>query len=201
MPVKIKLKRFGKIHSPQYRVVVADSRTARNGRAIEEIGIYRPLNDPSLIQIDADRVAYWLGVGAQPTEPVMALLKVTGDWQKYKGLDGASGTLKVAEPKQGREEYFAVMVAQSEKDKERAAKEPPEVVQPRKKKSEPEAAAEVTSELATEAVVEAEVAAEVTEAVIDAEVAAEVTSEPATEAVIESAPEETPATAEESPKA
>lgn len=196
MPVKIKLKRFGKIHSPQYRVVVADSRTARNGRAIEEIGIYRPLNDPSLIQIDSDRVAYWLGVGAQPTEPVMALLKVTGDWQKYKGLDGASGTLKVAEPKQGREEFFAVMVAQSEKDKERAAKEPPEVVQPRKKKSEPEAAAEVT-----EAVIEAEVATEVTEAVVDAELATEVMSEPATEAVIESAPEETPATAEESPKA
>lgn len=150
MPVKIKLKRFGKIHSPQYRVVVADSRTARNGRAIEEIGIYRPLNDPSVIQIDSERVAYWLGVGAQPTDPVMAILKVTGDWQKHKGLDGASGSLKVAEAKQGRDDYFAGMVAQSEKDKERAAKEPPEIPQPRKKKSAEAEAPEVATESAPE---------------------------------------------------
>jgi small subunit ribosomal protein S16 len=129
--VKIKLKRFGKIHSPHYRVVVADSRTARNGPAIEEIGVYNPQGEPSLIEINSERVAYWLGVGAQPTEPVMALLKVTGDWQKHKKIDGASGTLKVTEKKQSRDEYFAAMVAQSEKDKEKAAKAPPEEVKPR----------------------------------------------------------------------
>ena len=97
--VKIKLKRVGKIHAPQYRIVVADSRTARNGRAIEEIGIYQPLDNPSLIKLDSDRAQYWLGVGAQPTEAVMAILKVTGDWQKFKGLPGAEGTLEVAEVK------------------------------------------------------------------------------------------------------
>lgn len=99
MAVKIKLKRVGKVHAPQYRVVVADSRTARNGRAIEEIGIYQPLDDPSVIRVDSERVQYWLGVGAQPTEAVAAILKVTGDWQKFKGEPGAEGTLKVAEPK------------------------------------------------------------------------------------------------------
>jgi small subunit ribosomal protein S16 len=97
--VKIKLKRLGKIHQPMYRVVVADSRTARNGRAIEEIGIYQPKEDPSIIRIDADRVAYWLGVGAQATEPVVALLKLTGDWQKFKGEKDTTSKVKVAPPK------------------------------------------------------------------------------------------------------
>ena len=78
MAVKIKLKRVGKVHAPQYRVVVADSRTARNGRAIEEIGIYQPLEDPSIIRVDSERVQYWLGVGAQPTEAVAAILKLAG---------------------------------------------------------------------------------------------------------------------------
>jgi len=97
--VKIKLKRVGKIHAPQYRVVVADARKRRDGRAIEEIGIYQPMQDPSLITIDSERAQYWLGVGAQPTEAVMVLLKITGDWQRHKGLPGAEGTLRVAEPK------------------------------------------------------------------------------------------------------
>jgi small subunit ribosomal protein S16 len=97
--VKIKLKRIGKIHAPQYRIVIADSRTARNGRAIEEIGIYQPMADPSVIRVDSERVQYWLGVGAQPTEAVTAILKVTGDWQTFKGLPGTEGTLRVAEPK------------------------------------------------------------------------------------------------------
>ncbi len=92
MAVKIKLKRLGKVHAPQYRIVVADSRTARNGRAIEEIGVYQPLQEPSLIEVDSDRVQYWLGVGAQPTEAVAAILKVTGDWQKFTGEPGAEGT-------------------------------------------------------------------------------------------------------------
>lgn len=99
MAVKIKLKRVGKIHAPQYRIVVADSRTARNGRAIEEIGIYQPVSNPSIMQVKSDRAQYWLGVGAQPTSAVEAILKVTGDWQKFKGLPGAEGTLQVAPPK------------------------------------------------------------------------------------------------------
>src|SRR5680860_573349 len=97
--VKIRLKRMGKIHAPYYRVVIMNSRTKRDGRAIEEIGLYHPTEEPSLIQIDSERVQYWLGVGAQPTEQVAALLKITGDWQKHKGLPGAEGTLRVAEPK------------------------------------------------------------------------------------------------------
>lgn len=86
MAVKIKLKRLGKIRSPHYRIIVADSRTRRDGRAIEEIGLYHPVQNPSRIEVDSERVQYWLGVGAQPTEPVAAILKVTGDWQKFKGL-------------------------------------------------------------------------------------------------------------------
>jgi small subunit ribosomal protein S16 len=92
--VKIKLARFGKIREPYYRIVVADSRTRRSGRVIEAIGKYHPKLEPSLIEVDSERAQYWLGVGAQPTEPVLGLLKVTGDWQKFKGLPGAEGTLK-----------------------------------------------------------------------------------------------------------
>ena len=94
MAVKIKLARFGKIREPFYRVVVADARTRRSGRAIESIGKYHPKAEPSVIEIDSERVQYWLGVGAQPTESVLGLLKVTGDWQKFKGEPGAEGTLK-----------------------------------------------------------------------------------------------------------
>ncbi|GAA1623362.1 30S ribosomal protein S16 [Georgenia ruanii] len=94
MAVKIRLKRMGKIRAPYYRVVVMDSRTKRDGRAIEEIGKYHPIEEPSLIHIDSERAQYWLSVGAQPTEQVAALLKVTGDWQKFKGLPGAEGTLR-----------------------------------------------------------------------------------------------------------
>ncbi|WP_449062985.1 30S ribosomal protein S16 [Planomonospora algeriensis] len=101
MAVKIKLKRLGMIRNPQYRVVVADSRTKRDGRAIEEIGLYHPKENPSRIEIDAERAAYWLSVGAQPTEPVLKLLKLTGDWQKFKG-EAAPAPLLVAEPKADR---------------------------------------------------------------------------------------------------
>lgn len=109
--VKIKLKRMGSIRNPQYRVVIADARTARDGRAIEEIGLYHPKEEPSLIKIDSTRVQYWLGVGAQPTEPVMVLLKITGDWQKFKGLPGAEGTLRVKEVKVTKNDIFAQTVA------------------------------------------------------------------------------------------
>jgi small subunit ribosomal protein S16 len=90
---------MGKIHAPFYRVVIMNSRTKRDGRAIEEIGKYHPTHEPSIIEIDSARVQYWLGVGAQPTEQVEALLKITGDWQTFKGLAGTEGTLRLAEPK------------------------------------------------------------------------------------------------------
>lgn len=91
MAVKIRLKRLGKIRSPHYRIVVADSRTKRDGRAIEEIGKYHPKNDPSVIEVDSERAQYWLSVGAQPTEAVVALFKRTGDWQQYSGDTSPSG--------------------------------------------------------------------------------------------------------------
>ncbi len=106
MAVKIKLMRMGKIRAPYYRIVVADSRTKRDGRAIEEIGKYHPTQEPSLIEVNSERAQYWLGVGAQPTEPVAAILKVTGDWQKFKGLPGQEGTLRVAEPKADKKAIF-----------------------------------------------------------------------------------------------
>jgi small subunit ribosomal protein S16 len=105
--VKIKLKRLGKIRSPHYRIVVADSRTRRDGRAIEEIGLYHPVQNPSRIEVDTDRAQYWLGVGAQPTEPVLAILKLTGDWQKFKGLP-APAPLLVAAPKAARPLFEAL---------------------------------------------------------------------------------------------
>ena len=110
MAVKIKLKRMGSIRNPQYRLVIADARTARDGRAIEEIGLYHPKEEPSLIKINSDRVQYWLGVGAQPTEPVLVLLKITGDWQKFKGLPGAEGTVRVKEAKVEERLYYTLMM-------------------------------------------------------------------------------------------
>ncbi len=112
MAVKIKLKRLGKIRSPHYRIIVADSRTRRDGRAIEEVGLYHPVQNPSRIEVDSERVQYWLGVGAQPTEPVAAILKVTGDWQKFKGLP-APPPMKVAEPKADRKVLFEAAAKES----------------------------------------------------------------------------------------
>ncbi len=106
MAVKIRLKRLGKIRAPYYRIVVADSRTKRDGRAIEEIGKYHPTEEPSLIEVDSERAQYWLGVGAQPTEQVLNLLKITGDWQKHKGLPGAEGTLRAPAPKADKRAVF-----------------------------------------------------------------------------------------------
>jgi len=99
---------MGKIRAPFYRIVIMDSRTKRDGRAIEEIGKYHPTQEPSLIEINSERALYWLGVGAQPTEQVAALLKITGDWQKHKGLPGTEGTLRVAEPKADKAALFDV---------------------------------------------------------------------------------------------
>ncbi|WP_396288762.1 30S ribosomal protein S16 [Curtobacterium sp. KT1] len=99
MAVKIRLKRLGKIRAPYYRIVVADSRTKRDGRVLEEIGQYHPTEEPSVIKIESERALYWLGVGAQPTEQVAALLKLTGDWAKFKGDKDTASKVKVAEPK------------------------------------------------------------------------------------------------------
>lgn len=111
MAVKIKLKRMGKIHAPFYRIIVADARTKRDGRAIEEIGKYHPMMEPSFIEVDSERAQHWLSVGAQPTDPVRKILEVTGDWQKFKGLPGAEGTLKTAAPKADKKEAYAAAVA------------------------------------------------------------------------------------------
>ncbi|MDP9443331.1 MAG: 30S ribosomal protein S16, partial [Actinomycetota bacterium] len=115
MAVKIRLKRMGKIRTPHYRIVVTDARSKRDGRVIEEIGLYNPKADPSVISVDADRAQYWLGVGAQPTEPVAVLLKLTGDWQRFKG-EAAPVPLRVPEPKRDKTELFneALRSAQAE---------------------------------------------------------------------------------------
>jgi len=110
---KIKLTRVGKMREPHYRVVVADARTRRDGRSIETIGEYHPKSDPSVIRIDADRAAYWLGVGAQPTEAVAALLRVTGDWQKFKGQP-APEPMKQPAPRPDKRALFDAALAESE---------------------------------------------------------------------------------------
>ena len=164
MAVKIKLTRLGKIRNPQYRIAVADARTRRDGRAIEIIGRYHPKEEPSLIEIDSQRAQYWLSVGAQPTEPVLKLLKITGDWQKFKGLPGAEGTLKVKPPKPSKLELFNAALAAADGA-------PGEATQPKKKKApakkaetaeKPETAE--TTETAEEAAADADEAVEETAA-------------------------------------
>jgi small subunit ribosomal protein S16 len=120
--VKIKLKRLGKIREPYYRIVVADARTKRDGRAIEEIGKYHPKAEPSLIEVNSERVQHWLSVGAQPTDSVRVLLKVTGDWQKFTGEPGAEGTLRTAAPREDKKERFAAAAQASQAGKEKDEK-------------------------------------------------------------------------------
>ncbi|ART71056.1 30S ribosomal protein S16 [Mycobacterium dioxanotrophicus] len=144
MAVKIKLTRLGKIRNPQYRIIVADARNRRDGRAIEVIGRYHPKEEPSLIEIDSERAQYWLGVGAQPTEPVAALLKITGDWQKFKGLPGAEGTLKVKEPKPSKLDLFNAALAEAESGTTAQA------VTLKKKKSKKDEAAEAPADSAAD---------------------------------------------------
>ena len=159
MAVKIKLKRMGKMRNAQYRIVVADARTKRDGRAIEEIGLYQPKEEPSLIKIDSARAQYWLGVGAQPTDAVAVLLKITGDWQKFKGLPGAEGTLRVAEAKADKKSIFEAAALD-------AANEPAkDATTPRKKAVKVEAEAAPAAEaVAAEAPAAEAPAAEATEA-------------------------------------
>lgn len=156
MAVKIRLTRLGKIRNPQYRIAISDSRARRDGRAIEIIGRYHPKEEPSLILVDSERAQYWLGVGAQPTEPVLKLLKITGDWQKFKGLPGAEGTLKVAAPKPSKLELFNAALAAGDGGPSGEATQLKKKKAPAKKAE--EAAAETVAETAsedTEAVVEA----------------------------------------------
>ena len=177
MAVKIRLVRLGKIRTPHYRIVVADSRKARNGLKIEEIGRYSPASEPSFIQVDSDRAQHWLKNGAKPTEAVEALLKITGDWQKFKGVAGSEGTLKTipAKPEKRLAYEAAVKAAMNEpKDgattmKKRAAEKLAAKSAPVEEASTPavetpsEPVAEVVAEVATEAPA-TEVAAEETPA-------------------------------------
>ncbi|MCT1477057.1 30S ribosomal protein S16 [Microbacterium sp. p3-SID336] len=128
MAVKIRLKRLGKIRAPYYRIVVADSRTKRDGRVIEEIGKYHPTEEPSFIEVDSERAQYWLSVGAQPTEQVTAILKITGDWGIFKGDKDAKSTLKVAGEKTAFEadsSKKSVIKPKAEKKEEAPAEEAP----------------------------------------------------------------------------
>ena len=126
MAVKIRLKRLGKIRAPYYRIVVADSRTKRDGRVIEEIGKYHPTEEPSFIEVDSERAQYWLSVGAQPTEQVAAILKLTGDWGKFKGDANAVSTVKVREPKAPFEPDAAKKSVVKPKAEKKAAEAPAE---------------------------------------------------------------------------
>jgi small subunit ribosomal protein S16 len=170
MAVKIKLARFGKIRNPQYRIAVADARNRRDGRSIEVIGRYHPKEEPSLIEIDSERAQYWLGVGAQPTDPVLQLLKITGDWQKFKGLPGAEGTLKVKEPKTSKLDLFNAALADADGAPSGEATQPKKKKAPAKKaaKAETPAGAETPAEAAP-VVDESEPAAEGADAAAPAE--------------------------------
>ena len=145
MATKIKLMRLGKMRAPYYRIVVADARTKRDGRSIETIGKYHPKEDPSFIEVNSERAQYWLGVGAQPTEAVAAILRVTGDWQKFKG-EPAPAPMKVAEPKPDKKALYeaAVRAAGGEEPAEGATT-------PKKKAAPKKAAAESPAETVAEA--------------------------------------------------
>lgn len=159
MAVKIKLQRLGKIRTPHYRVVIADARTKRDGKVIENIGIYEPKAEPSVIKINSERAQHWLSVGAQPTEAVAALLKVTGDWQKFKGIEGAEGTLRVAEPKPSKLELFNQALSEANNGPTAEA-----ITEKKKKAREDKEAKEAAEKAAAEKAAAAEAAAESEEA-------------------------------------
>jgi small subunit ribosomal protein S16 len=155
MAVKIKLTRLGKIRNPQYRIAVADARTRRDGRSIEVIGRYHPKEDPSLIEINSERAQYWLSVGAQPTEPVRKLLQITGDWQKFKGLPGAEGSLKAAPAKPTKLELFNAALAEADGAPTTEAARPKKKAPAKKAAKAAEAADEPAAEPAAEPPAEA----------------------------------------------
>ncbi|MGZ4506389.1 MAG: 30S ribosomal protein S16 [Blastococcus sp.] len=144
MATKIKLMRLGKMRAPYYRIVVADARTKRDGRSIETIGKYHPKEDPSFIEVDSERAQYWLGVGAQPTEAVAAIFRVTGDWQKFKG-EAAPAPMKVAAPKPDRKALYEEAVRNA------GGEEPAAGATTAKKKAAPKKAAAAEAPAADEA--------------------------------------------------
>ncbi len=181
MAVKIRLVRLGKIRTPHYRIVVADSRKARNGLKIEEIGRYSPASEPSLIHVDSDRAQHWLKNGAQPTPAVEAILKVTGDWQKFKGLPGAEGTLKTLPPRADkRAAYEAAVKAAMNEPKDGATTMKKRAAEKLAAKGAPAEEAPVDSVVEAPADVLAETPAE---SVVESapEAAAETATEPAAE--------------------
>ncbi|NYI41869.1 small subunit ribosomal protein S16 [Demequina lutea] len=187
MAVKIRLKRFGKKRAPYYRVVVMDSKTKRDGRAIEEIGKYHPTEEPSVIVIDSERAQYWLSVGAQPTEQVAVLLKLTGDWGKFKGDKDAKNTVKVAAGKVSPEDAIKAHADVAEKAKaEKSASKAAEKAEADAAKAAEAAAAEVAATEAAAATAAAELAAaKVVEADAVADESHEVPSDEGTEVEIE----------------
>ena len=177
MAVKIRLVRLGKIRTPHYRIVIADSRKARNGLKIEEIGRYSPASEPSLIEVNSDRAQHWLKNGAQPTPAVEAILKVTGDWQKFKGLPGSEGTLKTLPARADKRAAYEAAV-------KAALNEPKDGATTMKKRAAEKLAAK---------------GAPVEEATVDAvvEAPAEVVAETPAETVAEATPETSSETASE----
>lgn len=186
MAVKIRLMRLGKIRTPHYRIVVSNSRSARDSKAIEEIGRYSPAVEPSLIQVNSERAQYWLGVGAQPSEAVTALLKVTGDWQKFHGLAGSEGTLKVAPARADKRVAYEAAV-------KAAANEPADGATTMKKRAQEKLAAKASP--AESAPVESAPAESAAEAPA-AEAASDVTAETPAEVVAEAPAEATEPQAE-----
>jgi small subunit ribosomal protein S16 len=149
--VKIKLKRLGRTRVPTYRIVVADARTKRDGRAIEEIGKYHPKEEPSFIEVNSERAQHWLSVGAQPTEPVLNILKITGDWQKFKGEPGAEGTLRTREVAPAKAEVFAEALKTAAKDKDSGSTTPKGGGRGRKSDSKAKAVADTKAETKADA--------------------------------------------------
>ncbi|MBK5238251.1 MAG: 30S ribosomal protein S16 [Actinomycetales bacterium] len=177
MAVKIRLKRMGKIRAPYYRIVVADSRTKRDGRVIEEIGKYHPTENPSFIEVKSDRAQYWLSVGAQPTEQVAALLKLTGDWGIFKGDKNAVSTVKVKEPKP----VFQIDAKKKPVLVPKAEKAPVKVEVATEEAVAEAVAVDVVVEALAEAIVEEAIIEAIEEAVVE-EIVAEVVADAVAEA-------------------
>jgi small subunit ribosomal protein S16 len=200
--VKIKLMRLGKIRAPYYRIVVADARNRRSGRAIETIGKYHPKSDPSFIEVDSERAQYWLGVGAQPTDPVRNILEITGDWQKFKGLPGTEGTLRQPAPPVDRLARFNAALAEAGGEvtgdattaRKRSEPRPKKDAEPKAEaKAEPKAEAKAEPKAEAKAEPKAEAKAEPEpEAKAEPEPEPEAKAEPKAEAKAEPEPESKP---------
>jgi small subunit ribosomal protein S16 len=197
---KIRLMRLGKIRAPYYRIVVADSRTKRDGRVIETIGKYHPKEDPSFIEVDSERAQYWLGVGAQPTEPVAAILKVTGDWQKFKGLPAPAEGIRTAAARPDRKAIFEAAAKESLAEAEAKPAKKSAAKKTAPKAETPAAEAPAADAPAADATAAAEAAAEAPAAEAPAAEApsAEAPAAEAAAEAVEAPPAEAPATDAES---